>query len=160
MIQTKTKIMVYSTIIMLLVIIIAPCINAISIKNDTKEDDPILFGMVYGMVTTTGFPPLLEISGAKLELKGGLNKRITFSGILGMYSFLFVPFGPYDLTVSHPKYKTETVSFNLIPTDPYKVISLSLYEKENIKTKSLDTTVFGNIWGNTGTSSGTWYINL
>ena len=141
--QTKTKIMVYGTIIMLLVIILTPYINAISIENDIKEDDPILFGIVYGMVTTSGFPPLLEISGAKLELKGGLSKRITFSGIWGMYSFLFVPFGPYDLTVSHPKYKTETVSFNLIPTDPYKVISFSLYEKENIKTKSLEQQFLG-----------------
>ncbi len=152
----KKKLVAFGTIIMLLVIILTPCINAISIENDTKEDDPILFGMVHGMVTNTGFPPLLHISGAKLELKGGLIKRITFSGILGMYSFLFVPFGPHSLTVSHPNYKTETVSFNLIPTEPCKVISFSLYEKENSKTKSLDTTVFRNIWGNTGTSSDTW----
>ncbi|KYK28316.1 hypothetical protein AYK20_07375 [Thermoplasmatales archaeon SG8-52-1] len=141
--HTKKKIMVFCTIFMLLVIILTPCINAIVINKDTKEDDPILFGMVYGMVTTTGFPPLLEITGAKLELKGGLCKRVTFSGIWGMYRFLFVPFGPYDLTVSHPKYKTETVSFNLIPTDPYKVISFSLYEKENIKTNSLEQQFLG-----------------
>ena len=141
--NTKKKIMVFCTIFILLVIILTPCINAIVINKDTKEDDPILFGMVYGMVTTTGFPPLLEITGAKLELKGGLCKRVTFSGIWGMYRFLFVPFGPYDLTVSHPKYKTETVSFNLIPTDPYKVISFSLYEKENIKTNSLEQQFLG-----------------
>jgi len=143
MMHTKKKIMVFCTIFMLLVIILTPCINAIVINKDTKEDDPILFGMVYGMVTTTGFPPLLEITGAKLELKGGLCKRVTFSGIWGMYRFLFVPFGPYDLTVSHPKYKTETVSFNLIPTDPYKIISFSLYEKENIKTNSLEQQFLG-----------------
>lgn len=143
MMHTKKKIMVFGTTFIFLVIILAPCINAIGIKNDTKEDDPILFGMVYGMVTTTGFPPLLEITGAKLELKGGLCKRVAFSGIWGMYRFLFVPFGQYDLTVSHPNYKTETASFNLIPTDPYKVISFSLYEKENIKTKSLEQQVLG-----------------
>lgn len=154
----KKKIVVFSTIIMLIVIILTPCISATLLEGRAIESEKsVFYGRVSGMITNTGFPPLLEISGAKLVLEGGLFKRITFSGIWGIYGFNFVPVGrQYNLTVSHPEYKTESTTFYLSPVDPFIIISFSLYEKETSRTTIDEPTDLGSIWGNTGTSSGTW----
>ena len=84
------------------------------------------YGRVSGFVHTAGFPPYTYISGAKIVLEGGLIKRITFSGLLGLYRFNFVEIGtPYILTASHPDYETETKTFT-ISADTFIILILKL----------------------------------
>jgi hypothetical protein len=97
---------------------LAPVINSVSIlkevTNGEIHDDDNLgkYGSVLGMIHTAGFPPYTEISGAKIVLEGDLVKRITFSGVLGFYGFNLLEIGRlYTLTVTHPRYKTETETF-------------------------------------------------
>ena len=131
--------------------------NKEKIANEkiVENDDSGKYGRVSGMVHTGGFPPYTEISGAKLVLKGDAIKRITFSGPLGGYRFNFLTIGrPYSITITHPKYKTQTETFTPTADKPHIFLNFPMYEKTTRNTKIEEPACLGSIYGNTGE----WYI--
>ena len=122
------------------------------IEND---DNTGKYGRVSGMVHTGGFPPYTEISGAKLVLEGDAINRITFSGILGIYRFNFLTIGRlYTITVSHPKYKTQTDTFTPTVDKPHIFLNFPMYVKTTRNINIEEPARLGSIHGNTGE----WYI--
>jgi hypothetical protein len=130
----------------LILLLLSPLISAISIQEETNKElittpetneeiknNAGTFGRVSGMVHTAGFPPYTEISGAKIVLEGDLIKRITFSGILGFYRFIFLEIGrPYKLTVTHPRYETVIETFTISADKPHIYISFPMYLKDEL----------------------------
>ena len=146
----KNKILSIGVIFFLLIITIAPSINAQKIEKDVNIDSG-KYGRVSGFVHTDGFPPYTYISGAKIVLEGGPIKRITFSGVLGFYRFNFVEIGKlYTLTATHPDYKTETKTFTLSADKPHIVINFPMDIKHTRNTKSEEQECLGSIYGYTG----------
>jgi len=134
------KISTFGTIIVLLVIILAPCINATLLEGKTINEESSDYGRVSGDVVVHCFPPPTYIVGAKLVLEGGNFKRTTFSGLLGNYRFNFVPVGrQYTLTVTHPKFKTVTETFALSADDPNLKIGITMMDKDNAKTVEVNS---------------------
>ena len=117
------------------------------------------FGSVSGSIIIHCFPPPEYISGAKLSLEGDYLTRTTFSGLLGNYRFNAVPVGrQYTLTVTHPKFKSQTKTFTLLADDPDIRISFSLMGKDEV-ISNLDnekSSCGGTIYGYTGDHFDTW----
>jgi len=135
------KCLTYAIILLLLVVIIAPSINAsvtkksiVNSNNQVQNDD---VGTIRGCAITYGFEPN-SIIGAKVVLEGdNIAKRVTYTGLLGKFEFKNVPLGwQYTVTVSHRKYETKSKTVVLTEGEPDVFLIFTLALKDDILSKS------------------------
>jgi hypothetical protein len=143
------------TVIMFILIILAPCINA-TIHTEKQSNET---GRIHGNVYEASFfesPPIIL---AKLVLETEGIKKTTFSGILGGFQFNSLPIGlTYSITVSHHLYHTKVYTYTLSSNKPDLEVAMNLYRKDDSITKDIyqDESYGGTIFGYTLESHDTW----
>jgi len=163
------KSLTYTTIILLLGVIIAPNLNANIVQKNINQNQEAQvensddYGSIHGYVGVRTFPPPIHIVGAKLVLQGDFNKKITWSGIFGEYRLNNVEVGrQYTLTVTHPKYKTQSQTFTLLADEPDLKINFYMSKKDNARSKTFieKTECLGSIYGKVRYSPDGYYGDM